>query len=387
MLMIVPLQRFSRPLRPWGFREGRVRHVTKKGRSQMKTTGLRLVHIMLFPMLMVIAITVIGATCNHAWGADVPKRLTIGTHPIGSTYNLVGTAISKVVGGHTDMRVIVKALAGSSAWMPLMDSKEVDMGVVAGNELYDAYYGVGAYKETRKGKGFNVCLLQMGMKQYSNFVVRDDSPIKTMADVRGKKVLWGIPAIPNVQDIVKGTLELWGLSEKDYVKVNFNDIFEAVRALGEGVIDLAWIIPETPVVREVNSTTPLRFLDYWHTLDDPKTLEKIQMISRGNRLELRKAGSAPGIRKDTIMSVSQIVLAVRKDLNDQAVYLVAKALWENSKELAPVLPALRTWSPENMVNTHIGGVPYHPGGIKFYKEVGAWTAEMEKYQKDALAGK
>jgi TRAP transporter TAXI family solute receptor len=353
----------------------------------MKTKGSWFVHVMLFPMLMVIAVMAIEASCNPTWGAELPKRLTIGTHPVGSTYNLVGTAISKVIGGHTDLRVIVKALAGSSAWMPLMDSKEVDLGVVAGSELYDAYYGVGAYKETRKGKGINVCLLQMGNKQYSNFVVRDDSPIKTMADVKGKRVIWGIPAIPNVQEIVKETLELWGLSENDYVKVKFNDIFEAVRALGEGLVDLAWIIPETPVVREVNSTTPLRFLDYWPTMDDPKILEKMQTISRGSRLELRKAGSAPGIRKDTIMSVSQIALAVRKDLNDQAVYLVAKALWENYKELAPVLPTLRTWSPENMVNGSIGGVPYHPGAIRFYKEVGAWTADMEKYQKDALAGK
>jgi uncharacterized protein len=354
----------------------------------MKKKGLSFVRgVFFFSVVTAITLSVIGALSSAAWGADSPKRLTIGTHPVGSSYNLVGTAISKVVGGHTDLRVIVKALAGSSAWMPLMDTKEVDMGVVAGDELYEAYYGIGAYQETRKGKGFNVCLLQMGNKQYSNFIVRDDSPIKTMADVKGKRVVWGIPAIPTVQSIIKRTLELWGLSEKDYIKVNFNDIFEGVRALGDGVVDMAWIIPETPVVREVNTTTPLRFLDYWHTLDDPKIVEKMQSITRGSRLELRKAGSAPGIRKDTIMSVSQITLAGRKDLSDQAAYMVAKAIWENYKELAPVLPILRTWSPENMVNASIGGVPYHPGVIRYYKEVGAWSAEMEKYQKEALATK
>lgn len=332
--------------------------------------------------LMLVALMLIGS----AWGADLPKRLTIGTHPVGSIYNLAGTAVAKVVGTHTKMRVFVRAMAGTSAWVPLMDSDEIDMGIIAVSELHDAYKGTGAYYATRHGKGFNICLLQLGNKANSNFVVRDKSPIKTMADLRGKRVLWGIPAIPNVQAIIKGMLGLWGLSENDYTKVRFNDIFEAVRALGEGTVDVAWIIPQAPVVREVNATTPLRFLDYWHTVNDPAAVEKMQAWSRGTRLEMMKAGSAIGVRKDTVMAVSQTALAVRKDLDDHAVYLVAKALWEHYKELGRITPALRSWAPKNMVNIYGAGVPYHPGAVKFYKEVGAWTPQMEQYQKRALAG-
>ncbi len=333
------------------------------------------------------SITAAVLLIGTATAAELPKRLTIGTHPVGSTYNLAGTAVSKVVGSHTEMRVFVRALAGTSAWVPMMDTREVDLGIIAASELYDAYKGTGAYYETRKGKGFNVMLLQMGMKANSNFIVRDNSPIRTMADLKGKRVMCGIPAIPNVQEIVQGMLGLWGLGPNDYVKVNFNDIFEAVRALGENVVDVAWIIPETPVVREVNTTTPLRFLDYWRRVDDAQAIEKMQAWSRGTRLEIRKAGSAPAIRKDTIMALSQTALAVRKDLDEQAVYLVAKALWQNYKELAPVMPSMATWAPENMVNIYGAGVPYHPGAVRFYKEVGAWTPEMEQYQRNALAGK
>lgn len=81
-----------------------------------------------------------------------------------------------------------------------------------------------------------------------------------------------------------------------------------------------------------------------------------------------------------------IYLVSRAELPDDAVYQMVKALWENYKEFAPIHPLLKEWTPERFVSKE-ARIPYHPGAVKFYKERGAWTSEMEKLQTALLAEK
>jgi TRAP transporter TAXI family solute receptor len=314
---------------------------------------------------------------------ELPKRIVIATHPFGSMFNMMGTGVAEVISKNSPMKAIVKATGGTSAWLPLMESKEVDLGIIGGLDVYDAYYGIGEFQQLRKGKGFNVCLLQMGSKSYQSIVVRDDSSITSIAGLKGKKVAWGFPSHLAAVEMAKGTLNIWGIREQDFTKVVFNDIFEGTRAVGDGIVDACWISPEATVVREIDSRKRLRFLDYWPTID-PEVERKMQPFLMGNFLEIRKAG--PAIRKDTIFTVGQVALAVRKDLDDEVVYWVAKTLWENYAKLGSFHPTLTTWIQQTMVTAKLR-VPYHLGAVRFYKEVGAWTPQMEKHQEDVLTDK
>ena len=65
---------------------------------------------------------------------------------------------------------------------------------------------------------------------------------------------------------------------------------------------------------------------------------------------------------------------------------MVKVLGKNYKELGPVHPLLKEWTPERFVSKE-ARIPYHPGAIKFYRERGAWTDEMERLQKELLAQK
>jgi len=57
----------------------------------------------------------------------------------------------------------------------------------------------------------------------------------------------------------------------------------------------------------------------------------------------------------------------------EAAYKLAKALYNNQKDLAAAHGIFRRFNPKKMAAvTSI--VPFHPGAIKFYKEVGIWPA-------------
>ena len=56
---------------------------------------------------------------------------------------------------------------------------------------------------------------------------------------------------------------------------------------------------------------------------------------------------------------------------DDVVYKMVKGLHDNAKEMGQVFPPLRLFKPNAMAQT-IPGVEYHPGAIKFYKEIGQW---------------
>jgi TRAP-type uncharacterized transport system substrate-binding protein len=72
-------------------------------------------------------------------------------------------------------------------------------------------------------------------------------------------------------------------------------------------------------------------------------------------------------------------------LLDEIAYEMLRVLAENYKEAQPLHPAIKEWEPKLMVMKNIT-VPYHDGAIKFYKEKGLWSAEMDTVQARLLKG-
>ncbi|MGI5883112.1 MAG: TAXI family TRAP transporter solute-binding subunit, partial [Dethiobacteria bacterium] len=63
---------------------------------------------------------------------------------------------------------------------------------------------------------------------------------------------------------------------------------------------------------------------------------------------------------------------------------IVEAIWENNEELSGIHPRLKEWTIDRFVSEQ-ATLPYHPGAIKFYKDKGVWTEEMDALQESLLS--
>jgi len=138
-----------------------------------------------------------------------------------------------------------------------------------------------------------------------------------------------------------------------------------------------------PIIEELNAKKGARILP----LDaSAEAVKRVRNFFPGYPVSVTPGPGRTGVEKEQHLWAYDIYLIAREDLSDAAAYQVAKALWENYNELGTIHALLKKWIHEKFVTTE-ALVPYHPGALRFYKEKGIWTSEMEKLQEELLAKK
>lgn len=338
-------------------------------------------------MRKILSIFVIGwAFCFFALAAHgqdakgLPKTLSIATHPKGSLMNFIGGGFAKVVTSHTPIKASDRPFTGYMAWVPLMNAGELDMGILNSPESVAAYMGEGPYKQPLK----NIRLVSSGASILLSYVVRADSNIKTMADLKGRRVAIDRASYTTKQQnemvIAAAGLDL----KKDITAVPVAGVAELMSGIMDGRADAGWGSVGSSQVKEVAGRVGgLRWLSVCSSPDDTAA-KFIKEKKTGSRIVYIKAGQDPDVKNDAWVIGIVIYLATNKNLSDQAVYEVAKAAWQNQKELEAIHPIFKEWTPNNVVSPDVA-IPYHSGAIRFYKEVGAWSDAMDQLQKQLLA--
>jgi len=329
--------------------------------------------------LQVIAVALVASVlAPGAALAQLPRSANIATHAVGSLYNAIGTGIATVVSRHTPMTVRVQPFAGPPAWLPSMNEGTTDMGVLTSADAVTSYKGMILYKRPFK----NSRVLLVGGTLQLGFYVPKDSPMQTVADLKGKRIPTDFPGIPIVGLSSRAALASAGLSYKDIVKVPVSDLQAGNQAFMEGRTDAGYHAVRSPAVEEANAR--MGGVKWLSVDDSAEGAKKMGEVYPGSYPAIAKAGSATGILKDTALLNNDIYLVAARQFSDDAAYAIVKALWENTKELWAAYPALRSWRQERMVSK-TAFIPYHPGAIKFFKEKGVWDKSMDDLQAKLLA--
>ncbi len=118
----------------------------------------------------------------------------------------------------------------------------------------------------------------------------------------------------------------------------------------------------------------------------PEAVKRMQQHFPGYIVQVKPGPGMTGVKEPIWVMGYDFYLVAAQQMKEDVAYMIVKTLWEKDKDLGPMHPRLKDWTKNRYV-TPKATIPYHPGAIKFYKEVGAWTAEMDKLQQRLLAEK
>jgi TRAP transporter TAXI family solute receptor len=265
--------------------------------------------------------------------------------------------------------------------LAMFPTKECDLVMIANDDLSMAYRGKSIYTKITKGEGFDVRVLMLGTRIPAGQVVAGDSGIKNYEDLRGKRVVlvYGSSVALNLG--AKAALYGGGLTEKDVKVLKAADLVAATKMVIERKADATYGSVGVPIFRQLASAR--KGARHLGIVDTPENWKKVHSVSEVYFPMYLKPGPATVLEPITMVG-RNFTVAARPDFSDDLAYTFTKILWENDKELGPKHPRLKDWVKAHFASTK-SSAPYHPGAIKFYKEVGVWTPELEKHNNDLLA--
>jgi TRAP transporter TAXI family solute receptor len=330
-------------------------------------------------LLPTLLVEVVGAQ-----GQQSPRAVTIGSNPAGTVFYAVASALAKVVSEGTPMQMTVQPYTGTSTFLPLLNSGEIDFGVNNAVDMALSYQGPERLKIGGRNPFAhtpNARLVMRGAPLLVALVVRKDSPLKSVHEIKGKRVTGEYPAQLAVWYNLFGHLATAGLTWADVKVVPVPAANEGIDALVQGRADVALHALNSAKIREADSTVGVRHLS---SDCSAQGAERLSRAVPGYYTRLMKSGSALAVVEDTCVIAYDIYLTTHKAAPDQVVAGVVKSAWDNVEKLAPVHPIFKEWTRERAVASDVT-MPYHPAAAQFYKKQKLWNAKMDEAQKRLLA--
>jgi TRAP transporter TAXI family solute receptor len=300
-----------------------------------------------------------------AFAAPASAQLyALGTGKQGFFTYSAGAAIAKVAAdGGLNLRV--KPFGGSSAYVPGVNAGEQQFGLANELETHYAVTGTVIYDKPQT----NLRVVAVLTPLYSEFFVAKDSPFKTIADLKGKRVPVDYASQRVLDVLTKGTLANGGLSESDVQGVPVPNVVGGANEFAQGKADVFMFALGAGKVAEVNSKIPVRVLPIDHSKEAMARLKKFIPVAYAT--EVKPGKGRAGVDEPTWVYAYDYLVLTNAKVADDVVYKLAKLLHDHPKELAANFGALSGFQPSRMAKD-MGPVQFHPGAIKYYKEVGEW---------------
>ena len=310
--------------------------------------------------------------------ASLAQTVVYGTDRVGSIVNATGGSIGKLISQNSSLTVRVRSYAGPEAWIPEIDSGKIQFGSHFAASLFFAFNNINSKLHTK-----NLRLIRSSRgASLLGFMVRKDSDVKTVMDLKGKRVTSGYGGQPVIRVMTASTLAAYGLSYNDVKKVPTVAVVGGVQAVVDGRADAAWGSPMMPQARQANAKIGIRFIP----LNDltGAQMATIRRVSEMPFLYLDKfKGNMPYFPRGTQLLTQEMYVATSKHVSDAAVRAATAALWDNEAKLRKGHRALAGFLNKASVSL-LAQLPYHPAAIAFYKEKGIWSAKADAMQARLL---
>ncbi len=316
--------------------------------------------------MILTRLTVLAAAALLACSTAYAQVLTLVTTPAGSFTNNLGSAIAKVIVEKAGLKATISAQ--QSHGHEAVNDHAAQLSVVTISDLQQ--FVTGTIDWAGKGEKKNIRLIGAMIPIMTTGFVKLDSDIKTMKDVKGKRVPWGFPVQKSVQRVVAAQLLGAGLTEKDVHPVPARNIVQSADDFAAGKTDIFWFALGSGKVKQVDAKVGgLRAIPIE---TDAKALEALEEYVPGSYVvKLKPSPRLEQIKSEIPVQAYDVVFFTNDKTPDDIVYKITKAVFENKAGMAAVFPALNGFHPEQMAKKY-KALQYHPGAIKYFTEKGIW---------------
>ena len=287
-------------------------------------------------------------------------NIQVGTGGTTGTYYGFCNVISTILKEKTGANLVINSSGASKANILDIADGIVDMAIVQNDVMDYAYNGTSLFEKDGAIKSFST--LGAAYAEVCQIVAKADSGIKTVADLKGKKVSVGDSG-SGVEFNAQQILGAYDITFEDIDKQNLS--FQAsADALKDGKIDAFFCTAGAPTVAitDLATSTGIVLVEI-----DAEHLANLQK-DYGFYAEYKvPAGTYKGIDADATTVAVKATFIVSNDLDEETVYQLTKAIYENKD--AYTHDKAKELSLEYAVSSI--SVPFHPGAEKYYKEVGA----------------
>ena len=295
-----------------------------------------------------------------AEGADSMK-LTLGTATPGGGFPVYADAVIVSI-RETDSELTIEPrnTKGSTENVPLLEKGELDLALVQGEVAYEALQGIGRAPSP----------IRIVAAMYSTpgmFVVRAESPARTIDDLRGKPVAFGARGSGLVL-LARYILDGLGLDmERDFQAVYLDRAGDGPAMVQDGRVAALWGggIGWPGFTAVARSPGGARFI-----VPDADGLRRIQARHAFLKPLTVPAGAYPGQNAPIASLGSWSFIMARPGLPDEAGYRVAHALHRAESGIAQRLPQGRETTAANTVGSAPRADVLHPGVQRYLREAG-----------------
>ena len=300
-------------------------------------------------------ITVVTQTASAVSFVNV---LTGGTSGV---YYPLGVTLSQIFGEKIpDSKVQVQSTKASAENLNLLQSGRGEIGFALADSVSDAWKG-------EADAGFNKPLdrLRAVASVYPNYiqiVALSDANIKTLADLKGKRISVGAPR-SGTEINARAILKAAGLSYSDFAKVEYLPFGESVELMKNRQIDVTLQSSGLGVaaLRDLSTAVKVNFVAI-----PADVVAKVGDAAYG--ASVIPASTYDGQSADVPTAAINNLLVTHEKVSTDVVYEMTRGIFENLERLGTSHAAARQIKLENAVKGL--PIPLHPGAEKYYREKG-----------------
>ena len=307
----------------------------------------------------------IVACCAFALALAVPahaaeQTVRVVTGSARGAYYPLGVALADMIGDTMKVKASVQTTRRSFEILDLLQSGRAEIAFAPADSLSHAWRG-------REQAGFKAPFDKLRgiaalYPNYIHIIVRADSGITTLVELKGKRISVGPQKSP-IELNARAIFAAAGLSYPDFANVAYLPFGESIELLKDRKVDVILHSAEldTSTLRDLAKNLPVVIV--------PIPVEVTRKIADPAYVAAAiPAGTYRGQTTDVPTVALQNYLVTREGVSVELAYAMTRALWTGLEQLVTAHPAAKAIELGHALDAM--PVPLHPGAARYYKEMG-----------------